>query len=508
MEVTGCPRGVAAASVVNRQGVQEASIIDDPSLQKAQQEPQPTDPGPEDAPAGQEATGKVLTIAEFTDNYGPAHSGLLYAVHFLEEQVLAAGHRLLLVAPVAKGPNPFAGHDRRREIRLPSVQLPGTGVRISLGQDFDYRLAQLVANPPDVIHVHGLGAIGLLGMWVAERTGKPLIITWHTDFEAYADHYWHMVPIFTAAYKVYKMHLNGTWKELKRLRFKPPRRGGAQVELLQVAANMLADADLVTTPSTKTANRVLEIAPHAKVRVVPSGTDPLPATTPIPRAKGPRLLYVGRISAEKGIELLLDAFALVRDNVPDAELMIVGQWESTPPVLRNKLKRAQRHGRVRLAGSVPREKLGGYYASADLFVFPSLTDTQALVLHEAAHAGLPIVLVDDELRLVVDPGVNAELARPNAVSLAGALIRMLSRLSDKEFAERAAARSRELASQWTIASQSRQIVEIYEAVAAGRPVPLTDNLSPDYGRQIFPHRKVKASLEPGHESGWEQGQPS
>ena len=53
-------------------------------------------PVPADKPA------KPLTIAEFTDNYGPGHSGLLYAVHFLEKQVLDAGHRLLVVAPVAE----------------------------------------------------------------------------------------------------------------------------------------------------------------------------------------------------------------------------------------------------------------------------------------------------------------------------------------------------------------------------------------------------------------------
>ncbi|MEA4943401.1 MAG: glycosyltransferase [Propionicimonas sp.] len=470
---------------MGRRSEQEATIIDDPA--------QPATATSGDTTARPE---RVLTIAEFTDNYGPAHSGLLYALHFLEEQVLKAGHRLLLVAPVADGPNPFAGYPRRREIRLPSVQLPGTGMRISMGQDFDYRLAQLVANPPDVIHVHGLGAVGLLGMWVAQRTGKPLVVTWHTDFEAYADHYWHLVPFLTAAYRVYTMHLEGsTWNELKKLAAKRPRRGGAQVELLQVCANMLADAELVTTPSSKTAKRVLELAPNARVRVVPNGTDPLPVGATVPRARGPRLLYVGRISPEKGIELLLDAFALVRDAVPDAELMIVGQWESTPLGLRHKLGKAARFGGVKLVGEVAHDRLGSYYASADVFIFPSLTDTQALVLHEAAHAGLPIVLVDHELRLVVDPGVNAELGRPNPVSFAAATIRMLDELKDPSFAEAAAARSRELAAQWSVAAQSREFVDIYEAVADGRPVPLTEGLQPDYGRRIFPRRKVTATLE-------------
>jgi 1,2-diacylglycerol 3-alpha-glucosyltransferase len=437
-----------------------------------------------------------LTIGEFTDNYGPAHSGLLYAVQFLEEQVLAAGHRVLLVAPVADGPNPLAGHERRREIRLPSMPIPGTQIRLSMGQDFDYRLAQMVANPPDVIHVHGLGPIGMLGMWVAERTGRPLVITWHTDLEAYAEHYWHVLPFLNAAYKVYEMHMaKSTWAQLKKMRFKPPRRGGAQVEMLRLAAKMLADADLVTTPSDKTARRVLEIAPTAKVRVVPNGTDALPVLPPISRGRGPRLIYVGRISVEKGIELMLDAFELVRDQVPNVELMIVGEWRDTPVKLRRRLQRAARFGGVKLPGQIPREKLGAYYASGDAFVFASLTDTQALVLHEAAHAGLPFVMVDHELRLVVEPGVNAVLARPNALSLAGAMVSMLNALKDEEFVATARARSRELAAKFTIANQSKEFVDIYETLAAGGEVALTEGLDPDYGRRIFPRRRVTAAFD-------------
>ena len=85
---------------------------------------------------------------------------------------------------------------------------------------------------------------------------------------------------------------------------------------------MLTDADLVTTPSDKTARRVLEIAPSAKVRVVPNGTDALPELPPISKPRGHRLIYVGRISQEKGIGLMLDAFELVRDQLPSAELML------------------------------------------------------------------------------------------------------------------------------------------------------------------------------------------
>ncbi len=436
-----------------------------------------------------------LTIAEFTDTYGPSPSDPLYAIQMLEERVLAAGHRTVLVAPTCDGPNPLAGRTGRREIRLPSVEVPGLHVRVATGKDFDYRLAQLVANPPDIIHVHGLGPIGILGLWVAERTGRPLMVTWNTDFEAYADHYWHLAPLLTAAYRVHEMRVFKTWKQVsKGLRFHRPRRGAAQVEVLQTAAAMLAEADLVTTPSDKTGKRVLEIAPSAKVRVVPIGVDPLPAAPMFPKGKGPRLLYVGRISPEKNIDLLLDAFELVRDKEPDAELVIVSDSNTMSAPLRRHIQKLARSG-VRLVGAVAHDQLGGYYASADVFCFPSVTDTQALVLHEAAHAGLPFVLADAELRLVVEPGANAALARPNPVSFAGAIIDMLNALHDSEFAEAAHARSRELAARWAVDGQTREVIELYEALAGGRPIELTDDLHPDLGRKVFPQRKVTAPFE-------------
>jgi len=112
-------------------------------------------------------------------------------------------------------------------------------------------------------------------------------------------------------------------------------------------------------------------------------------------------------------------------------------------------------------------------------------------------------MVDHELRLVIDPGVNAVLARPNPVSLAGAMVSMLNAIKDPEFAATASARSREMAAQYTIANQSKEFVEIYERLAAGQEVALTEGLDPDYGRRVFPRRRVTATYESPERSALE-----
>lgn len=242
------------------------------------------------------------------------------------------------------------------------------------------------------------------------------------------------------------------------------RPRSAKTNLLTAAKQMLEDADLVTTPSDKTAARVRELAPLARVVAVPNGADPLPSGPPVPKS-GPRILFVGRVAPEKGIVLMLDAFTIVEREVPGAELMIVGDWRKSP-VLRQRLRLAARRHNVTLVGEVDRQKLGPYYESADVFCFPSLTDTQALVLHEAAHAGLPIVSVDPELQLVCESPGNARFTRPNPASLSNGLVAMLRDCAISDVRADMETRGRELAARFTIANQSAKMMDVYRELAA------------------------------------------
>ena len=150
------------------------------------------------------------------------------------------------------------------------------------------------------------------------------------------------------------------------------------------------------------------------------------------------MLYAGRIAPEKGIPLLVEAFNLVHAQRPDARLCVVGDWQRYPKI-RKVLADGAAAGRIILPGEQKRDALGAFYGMADLFAFASQTDTQALVLHEAALAGLPIVTVDHELMLVIEPGVNGEIARPTAASLAAGMMRIIDKLPDEQWRARASA---------------------------------------------------------------------
>ena len=147
----------------------------------------------------------TLRIAEFTDNYGPGRSGILYAVQQLEGALLDAGHEVIVVAPKSKGPNPYAHHPRRIEVRLPSVRVPSVPARVASGAYAEQLVTEVGDMKQDVIHVHGLGIVGIMGVALARRTGTPLVVTWHTDWDAYAEHYALLTPVLSAVYHVWRV---------------------------------------------------------------------------------------------------------------------------------------------------------------------------------------------------------------------------------------------------------------------------------------------------------------
>jgi glycosyltransferase involved in cell wall biosynthesis len=113
------------------------------------------------------------------------------------------------------------------------------------------------------------------------------------------------------------------------------------------------------------------------------------------REGAPLCLGIGRLAKEKNQAFLLSAFACVLRDLPSARLVLVGEGDD-----RRRLERlAHTLGIgecVRFVGAVPHEAVGDYYLAADLFVFPSTSETQGIVVLEALAAGLPTVAVTSD----------------------------------------------------------------------------------------------------------------
>jgi 1,2-diacylglycerol 3-alpha-glucosyltransferase len=397
------------------------------------------------------ATEPGLRIGLFTDSYAPSRNGVAVAVSQLQAHLIARGHDVVVVAPRGR----LAGRFTRQELLMSSVRVIGLHPPLATGWGFRRCARRFARAEFDLVHVHGFGPVSLLGIHLAKWAGIPLVVTWHTDLEAYVRHYRHLMPVLLLWAVIVRVicgrvalatPVGTSWRG---------RRAAA------VSAAILRNADLITVPSGKTAKRVAELAGAVPVVTVPTGVDPILPTSPtvfVPWTR-PVILYVGRIAPEKGVGLLLDAFLKLRADLPCATLVLVGD-DTCARTLRRRLREVRQHN-VRVIGEIDRGELGTYYAMADFFVFPSVTDTQGLVLHEAAHAGLPLVLVDEELAKDLATGSNVVVAAPLPAALASAMTMMAARCADQDFARRAAHDGKRYAAQFSVKRQHEELVTQY-----------------------------------------------
>ena len=125
-------------------------------------------------------------------------------------------------------------------------------------------------------------------------------------------------------------------------------------------------------------------------------------------------LYVGRVSREKNLEALLQAFLAYAETDGEASLAVVGEGPSL-----EELKRRFSHPRISFTGCLTGDRLAAAYASADVFVFPSMTDTYGNVVLEAHASGLPAIASDQggppEIVATHDSGLIIDMRNTGAI---------------------------------------------------------------------------------------------
>ena len=209
------------------------------------------------------------------------------------------------------------------------------------------------------------GPLGLAGLLAARLLGLKTIGIYHTDF-----------PRYVRCLTQDEMLEQATWRYMQWF------YGGLNAIYVPSECYRQQLADNGFDP--------------AKLRVLPRGVD-LNRFTPAKRDPAfwerfglngnLKLLYVGRISREKNLQTLIEAFQFVRAGIPDVDLVIVGDGPD-----REALEAQAAGANVAFTGFLYGEDLAHAYASADLFVFPSTTDTFGNVVLEAQASGLPAIV--------------------------------------------------------------------------------------------------------------------
>jgi 1,2-diacylglycerol 3-alpha-glucosyltransferase len=416
---------------------------------------------------------------------------------------------------------------RWRSSRSPELVTFRTLRNVAFHGEYHARFSGLVelrrarAGRPDVVLVTTPGRLGVLGVAVAARFGLPLVLVESTDTRGAMDYYnWlrmlasagiKPLLLFWAAPKFRAAARRWPWSSPRRL------MGGRILAGLYAAA-VRAEAQQVVLLSTKPAPLVdaaetdpgAAAAPGGAARradvpanvpdnvpteqVIPSGIDRLPVCSPPEelrwRPGALRVLYVGRLAPEKSLWLLVDALEAAVARGADVHLAMVGAGR-----LRDELmQRAQQAGvgdRLSVLGPYPRDTLGGVYADAHVFAFPSVVETQAFVLNEAAHEGLPLLVSDGDTNPVVRDGVSALVVDHDPQAYADGMLR----LQDARLRRDLGAGAQRLAQQFSERGQAALLARtLRAAVDGGAPASV---VLPRTGELVLPTVPIDDySLEP------------
>lgn len=383
-----------------------------------------------------------MRVLIFTDSYWPRVNGLSVAVDGIADAVRDRGHTIMVVTPrytkaqerAAQGQQPKA-RGTKDKAAYPDLATMPTGIppgKEATTRDAPARGASAVVPAPqsvisltgpaprpvrgpnrvlrissitsgfsdedricltngrnllwqtldefkaDVVHVQSEFSVGGLGRRYARARGIPLVATCHTDWEDYIRFYMPFLP-----------------------------EGFARMVARTYLRNAYRRDPVITVPTKPMMEMFGRYGFRKRLRLMPSGVDTARFSSTadhleaakgelvcrFPRlAKGPILLFAGRVVKEKNLRFLLQAFQRILRARPDASLLVVGDGAYRAEMERDIRELGLSHA-VCIYGYTPYERMPTFYRLADVFVFPSLTETQGLVTVESMLCGTPVVAI-------------------------------------------------------------------------------------------------------------------
>ncbi len=341
-----------------------------------------------------------------TDTYPPQVNGVSVVTATTIAGLIAHGWECSVIAPryPRRARNPFRDAEARHVTganlhTIPSLSLPGYA-EIRLAAPLAATIARVIDRfAPDVVHCETEFIIGWLGQRLALRRDLPVVSTYHTDFSRYTDAYgvgW-LRPTVSAYLGRFHRRSARTYTPSAPARDDLRALGVADVEVWGCGV----DTDAFHPRHRSEALRAAYGHPDTCI-----------------------LVHVGRLAAEKGVDRILESYRIARALLPAGavHLVLAGSGPKEGAL------RALAPEGVTFLGSLDRGAvLPRLYASADAFVFASLTETLGLVVLEAMSSGLPVIAapaggVADHLRHEVN---GLAYAAGNVDDFAHAIVRLV-----------------------------------------------------------------------------------
>ena len=384
---------------------------------------------------------KILFIS---DVYFPRINGVSTSIRTFVEQIQNMGHEVHLIAPDYK----VSTQDEAWIKRIPSrsIYFDPEDKLMKYGEAM--KLLPLIEQEKfDIIHIHTPFVAHYLGLKFASKLNIPCIETYHTFFEDYLHHYLPLLPKALA-------------KGMARL----------------ISKRQCNAVDAIVAPSNPMLEVLRGYGVNIASEVIPTGLQRdsfksadgeafrLQYGIPLDR---PMLLYVGRVAHEKNINFLLEMTKLLIEKRPDVLLVVTGEGPAEAS-LHQLAKALDIQKNIKFIGYLDRSKeLNACYASADIFVFSSKSETQGLVLLEAMAQGTPVVAIAElGTASILIEGKGALIAPDNALQFSEKVYHLLMNPEHRfELGKQAAAY---VLDKWTATLQAERMIKFYFKIIANK----------------------------------------
>lgn len=374
-----------------------------------------------------------------SDVYFPRINGVSTSIQTFRRELRALGHTVHLIAPDYHSPS----DDESDILRVPARTVPRDPedrfMRYNWGME---HIGELRSQFYDIIHIQTPFVAHYLGLKLSRNMRIPCVETYHTFFEEYLYHYIPFLP-----------------KSLMKMAARNfSRHQGNSLYGMVIPSQPMLDA-----------LREYGVTSHAEV--IPTGLEPesfvMGDKVAFRQRYGitqdrPMMLFVGRVAHEKNIGFLLDVVEQTRKTIPDVLLVIAGEGPA-----RNGLEKevTTRHlsDNVMFLGYLDRRtELNHCYASADVFVFASRTETQGLVLLEAMAQAVPVVaLAEMGTKDVLREGEGVNIAENNVFDFSSKVIKLLK---DENARQTLGTKGQQYAHTWSANSLTLRLAVFYGSI--------------------------------------------
>jgi len=395
----------------------------------------------------------------FSDCYYPRVNGVVVSIHSYAEELIKRGHNVCIVTVeypdeyiFGKGIDSTGGIIDSPNFSL--VRLLSHSVifskedRAAKFEQWFFLKKKMDEYKPDIIHINSEWMVGYFGASYARHRGIPYIFTFHTLWEDYIQNY---APLLNEKIS----------KKIGR----------------DIVKFYLKSADYIIAPTRRIVQTVKDYGIDSFVEQIPTGisnsmynldNDVLEKQKDVlynkfPEIKNKRiLLFAGRVAKEKNISFLLPVLKEVNKRVSaenQAILLIAGDGLYMPE-LKDLVQSENLQDSVFYLGYIERQSLASLYKIADVFTFPSKTETQGLVTVESMAMGLPVVAIGEMGTVDVMQGDNGGFMVPEDVDIFAEKVSLL--LSDSSVYEQKVQECLKWSKQWTISSLTDKLEKAYE----------------------------------------------